>query len=179
MSILYVGVGIVAAQRVAELALAARNTRRLRAEGAVEVDAAGYPWLVGLHAGWLGCLAALTPADTAPWCPLLAAYAALQLGRVWVIASLGRRWTTRIIVVPGAKLVRDGPYRFLWHPNYAIVVAEIAVLPLAFGELAIALAFSAGNLVLVLRRIAIEDGALAPARRITAVNAALRRRFSG
>ena len=156
-------VGIVAAQRAAELALAASNTRRLLAAGAIEIDAAGYRWLVGLHAGWLGSLAALTPAGTAPSWPLLAVYAALQLGRVWVIASLGRRWTTRIIVLPGAPLVAAGPYRWLRHPNYAIVAAEIAVLPLAFGAVGIALAFSAANLALIARRIRVEDCALSGA----------------
>ncbi len=164
MSILYIVVAVVAAQRAAELALAASNTRRLLAAGAVEVDAAGYRWLVGLHAGWLGVLAALTPADAAPSWPLLAVYAALQLGRVWVVASLGRRWTTRIIILPGTPLVAAGPYRWLRHPNYAIVMAEIAVLPLAFGAAAIALAFSAANLALIARRIAVEDRALAAGR---------------
>ena len=85
----------------------------------------------------------------------------LQLGRLWVIATLGRRWTTRVIVLPGTKLVEGGPYRYLRHPNYAIVAAEIAVLPLAFGAIAIALVFSAINLVLIGRRIAIEKRALA------------------
>ena len=101
MSILYVVIGLVAVQRAIELALAATNTRRLRAQGAVEIDAGGYRWLVALHAAWLGSLALLVPADTAPSWPLLGVYAVLQLGRVWVIAILGHRWTTRIIVLPG------------------------------------------------------------------------------
>ena len=88
----------------------------------------------------------------------------MQLGRIWVIASLGRHWTTRLIVLPGAPLVRRGPYRFVRHPNYLIVVAEIAVLPLAFGAVAITIVFSLANLLLVARRIAIEERALAPRR---------------
>jgi methyltransferase len=160
LSILYAVIGFVVVQRAAELGLAARNTSCLRAQGAVEVDARGYKWLVALHAAWLGSLAVLVPATAAPSWPLLGVYAVLQLGRLWVIATLGRRWTTRIIVLPGARRVEGGPYRYLRHPNYAIVTAEIAVLPLAFGAVAIALVFSTINLVLILRRIAIEDRAL-------------------
>jgi methyltransferase len=161
VSVLYAVLGFVLLQRAAELGFAATNTRRLREAGAVEVDAQGYPWFVLLHGAWLASLFVLVPADAAPSCPLLAIFAALQLGRLWVIATLGRRWTTRIIVLPGADLVESGPYRYLRHPNYAIVAGEIAVLPLAFGALAIALIFSAANLALILRRIAIEDRALA------------------
>ena len=161
MSVLYAVLGFVVAQRGAELGLAARNTRRLREAGAVEVDRRGYPWFVLLHAAWLAGLFLLVPADAAPSWPLLGVFAVLQLGRLWVIATLGRRWTTRIIVPPGAIRVESGPYRWLRHPNYAVVIAEIAVLPLAFGAIAIALVFSAINLALILRRIAIEDRALA------------------
>jgi methyltransferase len=160
LSILYAVLGLAVLQRAAELAYAARNTRRLREEGAVEVDARFYPWFVVLHGAWLASLFVLVPATAAPSWPLLGIYAVLQLARLWVIATLGRRWTTRIIVLPGAKLVEGGPYRYLRHPNYAVVAAEIAVLPLAFGAIAIALVFSALNLVLIARRIAIEDRAL-------------------
>ncbi len=161
MSVLYAVLGFVVLQRAAELGFAAKNTSRLREEGAVEVDARFYPWFVVLHGAWLASLFVLVPADAAPSWPLLAIFAVLQLGRLWVIATLGRRWTTRVIVLPGAKLVESGPYRYLRHPNYAIVAAEIAVLPLAFGAIALALIFSAANLVLIARRIAIEDRALA------------------
>ena len=161
MSVLYAVVGFVVLQRTVELGIAARNTARLRAQGAVEVDARGYPWFVMLHGTWLSSLFLLVPADVAPSWPLLAVFAALQLGRLWVIAALGRRWTTRVIVLPGATLVEGGPYRYLRHPNYAVVAGEIAVLPLAFGALALALIFSAINLALTARRIAIENRALA------------------
>ncbi len=161
MSVLYAVLGFVVLQRAAELGFAAKNTRRLRAQGAVEVDARGYPWFVVLHGAWLGSLFVVVPSDAIPSWPLLAIFAVLQLGRLWVVATLGRRWTIRVIVLPGAKLVRSGPYRYLRHPNYAVVAAEIAVLPLAFGAVAIALVFSAINLVLIARRIAIEDRALA------------------
>jgi methyltransferase len=161
VSVLYAVLGFVVLQRAAELGFAAKNTRRLRAQGAVEVDARGYPWFVVLHGAWLGSLFVVVPSDAIPSWPLLAIFAVLQLGRLWVVATLGRRWTIRVIVLPGAKLVRSGPYRYLRHPNYAVVAAEIAVLPLAFGAVAIALVFSAINLVLIARRIAIEDRALA------------------
>ncbi|HEX3881510.1 MAG TPA: isoprenylcysteine carboxylmethyltransferase family protein [Stellaceae bacterium] len=155
--------GLVGVQRAAELVLAAVNTRRLRGLGGREIDAAGYKWIVLLHAGWLAAMAATIPIDAPASWPLLGIYAGLQAARLWVIASLGRRWTTRVIVLPGTPLVRSGPYRYLRHPNYAVVAAEIAVLPLAFGAVAVAILCSLGNLGLTLRRIRIEDTALAPA----------------
>jgi methyltransferase len=161
VSILYAVLGLVVLQRAAELGFAATNTSRLRARGAAEFDASGYPWFVVLHGAWLASLFLLVPATAAPTWPLLGIYAVLQLGRLWVIVTLGRRWTTRIIVLPGAPPVKTGPYRYLRHPNYAIVAAEIAVLPLAFGATAIALVFSAANAVLIARRIRIENRALA------------------
>jgi methyltransferase len=161
VSVLYAVVGFVASQRAVELGVAATNTARLREAGAFEVDARGYPWFVVVHGAWLASLFLLVPADTPPSWPLLAVFAALQLGRLWIIATLGRRWTTRIIVLPGAALVEGGPYRYLRHPNYAVVAGEILVLPLTFGAIAIALAFSAINLALTLRRIGIENRALA------------------
>ena len=164
MSVLYAVLGFVLLQRAVELGVAATNTAGLRKAGAVEVDARGYPWFVVLHGAWLACLFLLVPADAAPSWPLLALYAVLQLGRLWAIATLGRRWTTRIIVLPGAALVEGGPYRYLRHPNYAVVAGEILVLPLAFGASAIALVFSAVNLALTLRRIGIENRALAALR---------------
>ncbi len=166
MSLLHIVLGLVALQRLGELAVAARNTRDLRAAGAIELDAGGYPLFVLLHAAWLLSLALLVPGSAAPSWPLLAVFAALQLGRVWVIASLGRHWTTRLIVLPDRPLVSRGPYRFVNHPNYLIVIAEIAVLPLAFGAAAIAAVFSAANLALLARRVAIEERALAPRRGI-------------
>ena len=164
MSLLHIVLGLVALQRLGELAVAARNTRDLRAAGAIELDAGGYPLFVLLHAAWLLSLALLVPASAAPSWPLLAVFAALQLGRLWVIASLGRYWTTRLIVLPDRPLLRRGPYRFVNHPNYLIVIAEIAVLPLAFGAAMVAAVFSAANLVLLARRVMIEERALTPRR---------------
>jgi len=158
---LYWTLGLVALQRVIELGHAQGNTARLRRLGAVEADAGGYPLYVLLHAGWLTSLAVFVPAATPPYWPLIGVFALLQLGRIWVIASLGRYWTTRIVSLPDAPLVRTGPFRYLRHPNYLLVVAEIAVLPLAFGAVAIAVIFSALNLLLITRRIRIEERVLA------------------
>jgi methyltransferase len=156
--------GLVLLQRVLELARARRNTVRLLRRGGVEADAEGYPLFVLLHAGWLASLAVFVPASAPPVWPLLGLFVLLQLGRLWVILSLGGYWTTRIVTLPGAPLVRTGPFRHLRHPNYLLVIAEIAVLPLAFGAVAIATAFSAFNLVLIARRIRIEESVLAPRR---------------
>lgn len=154
-------VGFVAGQRIGELWLAHRNTRRLLAEGGIETGKGHYPLFILLHLAWLGAMIAFVPLNAAPNLPLVAAFLALQLVRIWVIASLGRFWTTRVITVPGAPLVRSGPYRYVRHPNYLIVAAEIALLPLAFGAWRIALVFSVLNAALTFWRIRVEEAALA------------------
>ena len=160
MTVFYAVLGLVALERGAELILAHRNTARLLRQGAYEIDRAGYKWLVVLHAGWLVALAATVPATTAPDWPLLALFLLLQAGRAWVIASLGQRWTTRLIALPTAPLVTRGPYRWLRHPNYLIVFGEVAILPLAFDAIALAIGFSLCNGALLLRRIRLEQAAL-------------------
>lgn len=160
-------VGFIIAQRLAELALARANTRRLLAEGGVEFGRAHYPLIVALHAAWLVCLAifgADKPVDR--W--LLAIFVLLQAARIWTIASLGRRWTTRVIVVPGKPRVTRGPYRLLRHPNYWIVAAEFLVVPLALGLPLVAAVFFILNAILLLTvRIKAEEAALAWAERAT------------
>ncbi len=164
MSPLYGILGLIVCQRLAELVLARRNARRLLAEGGVEVGAGHYRYLVALHAGWLAAMALTIDPATALDLPLLLVFILLQFFRVWVLVSLGRYWTTRIITVPGAALVSNGPYRFLRHPNYAVVIAEIAVLPLIFQAWVIAILFSVLNLLLLRHRVRIEDEALAERR---------------
>ena len=154
--------GLVVAQRLGELWLADRNTKRLLAQGAVEIGAGHYPLFVILHTAWLSALAIFTPWTAVPNLWLLAVFLLLQLGRVWVIATLGRFWTTRIITLPGAPLVRSGPFRFVRHPNYWVASLEIAILPLVFGQIWIAVAFSVLNAILVTWRIRVEETALAP-----------------
>lgn len=155
---------LCALQRLVELAIARRNEAQLRAAGAVEHGAAHYALLVALHAAWFASLAWVLRLDTPVTWPLIGVFALLQLARVWVLATLGRLWTTRIISVPGAPLVTHGPYRLLRHPNYAIVAAEIAVLPLAFGEWVIAAVFTLLNAAVLWLRIRTEDAALAERR---------------
>ncbi|UTP38195.1 hypothetical protein M9M90_13305 [Phenylobacterium sp. LH3H17] len=160
------GVIVLAAvtlQRLGELLLAQHNTRRLIAQGGYETGAGHYPLIVGLHAAWLVALW-VWGSDRPVNLPWLGAFIVLQLLRIWVIASLGGRWTTRIIILPGAPLVRRGPYRFLSHPNYMVVVAEIAVLPLAFGLVGLAVLFSVLNALVLWARIRAEGRALAGVR---------------
>ncbi len=159
-SALYLMVGFVAGQRLGELWLASRNTRRLKAAGAIEIGARHYPLFVLLHASWLVAIAVLIPPYTPPNLWLIGLFLMLQLGRVWVISSLGPYWSTRIIHVPGAVLVRKGPFRFVRHPNYLIVAGEVAVLPLAFRAYWIAAIFSLLSAILTLHRIRVEEGAL-------------------
>ena len=151
--------GFVTLERLIELFLAKRNSRRLLAQGAVEHGAGHYPLIVGLHAAWLAALW-----WSAPGRPMelvwLGLFALLQVARIWVIATLGSRWTTRIIILPGAPLVRSGPYRLVKHPNYVVVVLEIAALPLAFGLWGLALAFTLLNAILLAVRIRKENEAL-------------------
>ena len=164
MSNVAIVVALVAAQRLGELALAMRNTRALLRAGGVEHGKAHYPLFILLHSSWLLALLVLVPGGTPIIWPPLALFILLQLLRLWVIATLGRFWTTRIVSLPGAALVRRGPYRLLRHPNYLIVAGEVALLPLAFRAWAIAIVFSLLNLALLAWRIAVEERALAPRR---------------
>jgi methyltransferase len=149
----------VTLQRLGELVLARRNTITLFARGAREIAPEHYPYMVALHAGWLMGLWLLAPGKQIHilW---FAVFMVLQALRLWVLATLKDRWTTRIIVLPGAPLVTHGPYRFIRHPNYAIVVGEIAALPLALGMPFYAAIFSVLNAAVLFVRIRAENGAL-------------------
>lgn len=151
-------------ERLAELVWAARNTRRLRVDGAIEIGAAHYPLFVLLHGGWLACLLLLVPVGSALDPVFLTVFVLLQIARFWVIATLGRYWTTRILSIPGAPMVRRGPYRLLRHPNYFVVALEIPVVPLIAGAWQIAVVFGIFNLALLGWRIRVEDRALAARR---------------
>lgn len=155
----------VTLQRLAELVLARRNTRRLLSEGAVEIGADHYPIIVLLHVGWLGSLWVwLADGLVALSAVAAVAYLVVQLLRLWVMASLGRYWTTRILVPRETPLVQRGPYRFLKHPNYVVVAAEIALLPLAIGAWPLAVLFSMLNAAMIAWRIHVEETSLAPRR---------------
>lgn len=144
-------------QRLAELAYANVNTRRLLAEGGCEHGASHYPLFIVLHSGWLAAIALFAAPTSAPDMLLLSIFIASQVFRFWTLASIGRWWTTRIISAPHFPRVRRGPYRFIRHPNYALVVVEISVLPLLFGAPALAIIFSILNAVLLWWRIRIEN----------------------
>ena len=158
-------VAIVAMQRLWELRVSKRNFRALSARGAIEIGSDHYPWMVVLHASFLvSCVAEVWLLDR-PWEPYVAAVAltvlAAALGlRWWTLRTLGERWTTRVVVVPGENLVAGGPYRWLRHPNYVVVVTEIAAIPLVHCAWATALVFSIANLVLLRERIQVEEAAL-------------------
>lgn len=159
MTLSIVVLALITAQRIGELFLADHNTRRLRAQGAIETGANHYIFIVLLHGAWLLGLWALAW-DRPISLPLLGVFVLLQATRVWVIATLGPRWTTRIITLPGAPLVSKGPYRFVSHPNYVVVALEIAVLPLAFGLWGYAILFTLLNAAMMWVRIRSESGAL-------------------
>lgn len=150
---------LVTLERVAELVLSSRNTRRLIGRGAQEHGRGHYPLIVAVHVLWLAALWALALARPIDgfW---LAIYVLLELARLWVLVTLGSRWTTRIIILPDAPLVESGPYRFLNHPNYWVVIGEIAVLPLVFGLWPVALLFTILNALVLAVRIREENRAL-------------------
>jgi len=150
---------LVTFQRLGELWLSNRNTRWLLAQGAYEVGSNHYPLIVAVHVLWLAALWWLAPAQPIDvfW---LTIFVLLEAARVWVMTSLGRRWTTRIIILPRGQLVRKGPYRFVDHPNYLVVAGEIAALPLVFGLWPVALVFTLLNAAALTIRIRQEGRAL-------------------
>jgi methyltransferase len=154
---------VVTLQRAGELVISSYNTRKLVARGAVEVAARHYPLIVAVHAAWLISLWMLGRDQPVTMIALLF-YLVLQGFRFWVLWTLGPRWTTRIIVVPGQPLVSAGPYRFLSHPNYAVVAGEIAVLPLVLGLPLLAAVFTILNAAVLAIRMAAENRALATTR---------------
>ena len=147
------------AQRLGELVIANRNTKALLANGAKEVGADHYKYMVLLHGSWLVALWVLGGENEVSrfW---LVIFIALQLGRVWVLATLKSRWTTRILIVEGETLVAKGPFKFFKHPNYLVVIGEIAVVPLALGLPWVAVVYSILNAWMLYVRIGVENEAL-------------------
>jgi len=158
-------VAVIAAQRAWELRVSRRHLRVLKGRGAIEVGAGHYQWMVALHTTFLlSCVAEVWLLDR-PWHSLVATAAMFVLAaatslRWWTLATLGDRWTTRVLAVPGEELVTSGPYRWLRHPNYLVVVMEIAAIPLVHCAWLTAGVFSIANLILLKVRIRVEDGAL-------------------
>jgi len=162
--LLVVGVMLVALQRLAELVYSRRNERRLRARGAIERGSGHYPVIVAIHTLWLlsTLVEGLLRGPEIPvWWPLpLAAFLLVQPLRYWAIYALGMNWNTRVLVLPGSKLVLSGPYRYFPHPNYVVVFVEILTFPLIFGDWITAVVFSLLNAALLYVRIKTEDRAL-------------------
>ena len=151
-------------QRQIELFIAKRNEQLVRKEGAVEHDREGYKYIVLMHAGFFVSLLAehflLKTTFNSYSAVFFTIFIITQLLRYWAITSLGRYWNTRILVVPGLKLVTRGPYKYIRHPNYIAVISEIAVIPLIFSCYITAIVFSVLNFITLRRRIAIEEKAL-------------------
>jgi methyltransferase len=161
-------VALVSLERAAELVVSRRNARRLRARGAIEAGRGHYPAMVAFHAALLAACAAEPALLRAEWpwaaaLPAAALVALAQALRWWVIVTLGERWTTEVLVLPGASPVQAGPYRWLRHPNYLAVIVEVAALPLAAGAWRTAILATIGNALLLAARIRAEERALGPA----------------
>ena len=164
MTIAYAILVLVTLLRVGELWYAARNTKALKARGGSEYGRRHYPLIVVLHASWLIAIAIGIRFDSAIRALPLGLFVLAQTLRLWVLATLGSYWTTRIITVPDAPLVNRGPYRFVRHPNYLVVIGEMALLPLVFGQVTTAIFFSVLNGALLAWRIRVEEAALRPRR---------------
>jgi methyltransferase len=162
----YAIIALVILQRAGELVLANRNTQKLKARGGVEIGAGHYRFLVLLHMAWLMAVLWMIPAPVTIHWGWILVFLLLQALRVWVIASLGPYWTTRIISLPGTPLVKRGPYRYVRHPNYLVVAGEILALPMAFGEIWVAILFSIANAAMLYWRIREEETGLAPRREL-------------
>jgi methyltransferase len=161
--LLVVAVGV---ERLAELVVSTRNARWAFAQGGVEFGRGHYPVMAAMHTALLvACIAEVAVADRPflPWLgwPMLALVAASQALRWWCVATLGRQWNTRVIVVPGLPLVSAGPYRWLRHPNYLAVVVEVAALPLVHTAWVTALVFTLANAAVLAVRIPVEERAVA------------------
>lgn len=160
----YIVLIIVVMQRIIELVIAKRNEKWMRAQGAFEVGAKHYPWMVALHVGFfVALIAEVDLAGREPstlWPIFLTLFFIAQIARFWCLFSLGKFWNTKIIILPGADVVRKGPYRFIRHPNYAIVAIELLTLPLLFNAYTTAILFSLLNIWILSVRIRAEEQAL-------------------
>lgn len=161
-------------QRLAELVIARRHAVRAFADGGYEVGQKHYKWMVGTHVlFFMGLLVESLNNSLAPgiWFDLwFGIFIAAQLGRYWVIGTLGRYWNTRIILVPGMRPVVSGPYRFFRHPNYVIVVVELIAIPLMFDAYITALLASLLNAAVLRVRVREENAALVAVAPVSSVS---------
>ncbi len=160
----YIVVTVLVVQRLGELLIAKRNERLMKAEGAYEVAASHYRWIVLMHTAWFLSMLAeyhLATPHSSVHPVLFGVFLAAQILRYYVIATLGKYWNTRILILPGSTRVRRGIYRYISHPNYWIVRVELLVIPLMFGLYTTAIVFSILNFFMLRHRIRIENEALA------------------
>ena len=164
MTIFFVVVGFVIIQRIAELFVARRNELWIRAQGGFEAGKSHYPFMVAIHVGFFVSLIIefllFDRSIPSYWMLLFALFIALQIMRVWVISSLGRFWNTKILILPGANVVKKGPFNYIRHPNYTVVTLEIITIPLMFGAYFTAIVFTLLNLAILSIRIPTEEAAL-------------------
>lgn len=157
-------IGFVIVQRIVELFIARRNENWMKSQGGYEVGAKHYPYMVAIHIGFFISLileVLIFKRHLSPyWWVFFILFIGLQLMRIWVISSLGKYWNTKIIVLPGAHVVKKGPFHFLRHPNYVVVSLEILIIPLIFNGIFTAILFTLLNLCILYIRIPIEEAAL-------------------
>lgn len=157
-------VGFIITQRIIELLVARNNENWIRSQGGYEVGANHYPYMVAIHIGFFLSLIiefiVFKQEVSRFWIPLFVVFIILQMMRVWVIASLGRFWNTKILVLPGAHVVKKGPFHFIRHPNYVVVTSELIVIPLMFEAYFTAIVFTILNVAILSVRIPKEEAAL-------------------
>jgi len=157
-------VSFVIIQRIVELFVARTNEKWIRSQGGYEVGAKHYPFMVAMHVGFFISLIieflVFDRSLPAFWILLFVIFVMLQMMRIWVISSLGRYWNTKILVLPGAHVVKKGPFHFIRHPNYVVVTLEIIVIPLMLGAYFTALLFTILNFIILSVRIPVEEAAL-------------------
>ncbi|WP_017729212.1 isoprenylcysteine carboxyl methyltransferase family protein [Halalkalibacterium ligniniphilum] len=164
MALFYLFIGIVIAQRMVEVIIAHYNARWIKERGGYEAGREHYKYMVALH--FLFFLSLIVEVNISerivtPWMLLpFSLFLVAQIGRIWALVSLGRFWNTRIMILPGAELVARGPYRYLRHPNYVIVMIEFLMLPLMFGAFVTMFVFSILNGVMLFVRVKEEEKAL-------------------
>lgn len=169
--IISIVISIVILQRIIELMIAKRNEKWMKSEGAFEAGASHYPYMVAMHVFFFVALISevllLHRTISSIWPIWLTIFLAAQLLRIWCLASLGKFWNTKIIVLPNAQVVRKGPYKWLRHPNYVIVATELLVLPLLCNAIFTAVVFSLLNIWMMTVRIPTEEKALREATNYT------------
>ena len=162
--IFYIILIIVILQRLTEIFIAKRNEKWMLSQGAYEVGASHYPYMVTMHFSFFLFLiveVVTNNSDISPLFPLFfLLFIAVQALRIWCIRSLGTFWNTKILILPDAQVVRKGPYTFMRHPNYAVVCLEILLLPIMFQAYFTAFCFTLLNVTMLSVRIPIEEKAL-------------------